>query len=89
MAQIVLLLFVHSKYTISDKKEDKNMKSVVSYEERGNYGNSRYRGNCSGRLIEDLIDQYKLESLSDYMVRGGTTEDVCRVWCIPRDVACS
>ena len=40
----MLLLFVHSKYTISDKKEDKNMKSVVSYEERGNYGNNRYRG---------------------------------------------
>ncbi len=74
----MLLLFVHSKYTISDKKEDKNMKSVVSYEERGNYGNNRYRGNCSGRLIEDIIDQYKLESLSDYMVGGGTTEDVCR-----------
>ena len=78
MAQIVLLLFMHSKYTISDKKEDKNMKSVVSYEERGNYGNNRYRGNCSGRLIEDIIDQYKLRSLSSYRVGGATTEDVCR-----------
>ena len=59
------------------------MKSVVSYEERGNYGNNRYRGNCSGRLIEDIIDQYRLTSLSDYMVGGGTTEDVCKAKGIP------
>ena len=59
------------------------MKSVVSYPERGTYGNNRYRGNCSGKLIEDLIDQYKLSSLSDFMVGGGTTEDVCRAKKIP------
>ena len=59
------------------------MKSVISYEERGNYGNNRYRGNCSGRLIEDIIDQYKLRSLSDYMVGGGTTEEVCMAKGIP------
>lgn len=59
------------------------MKSVVSYPERGIYGNNKYRGNCSGRLIEDLISQYKLTSLSDYMVGGGTTEDVCRAKNIP------
>ena len=54
------------------------MKSVVSYPERGTYGNNKYRGNCSGKLIEDLINQYKIDTLSDYMVGGGTTEDVCR-----------
>lgn len=54
------------------------MKSVVSYPERGNYGNNKYRGNCSGRLIEDLLRQYKITQLSDYMVGGGTTEDVCK-----------
>ena len=59
------------------------MKSVVSYPDRGSYGNNKYRGNCSGRLIADLIDQYKLHSLSDYMVGGGTTEDVCKVKNIP------
>lgn len=52
------------------------MKSVASYPDRGAYGNNRYCGNCSGRLIADLIDQYKLTSLSDYMVGGGTTEGV-------------
>lgn len=54
------------------------MISVVSYPERGHYGDNKYRGNCSGLLILDLINQYKLDALSDYMVGGGTTEDVCR-----------
>ncbi len=53
------------------------MKSVVSYPDRGRFGNNKYRGNCSGRLIEDLIDQYNIQYMSDYMVGGGTTEDVC------------
>lgn len=54
------------------------MQSIVSYPDRGRYGDNAYRGNCSGLLIKDIIEQYKLRSLSDYMVGGGTTEDVCR-----------
>ena len=54
------------------------MKSIVSYPDRGDYGKSKYRGNCSGHLIEDIIKQYHLTSLSDYMVGSGTTEDVCK-----------
>lgn len=54
------------------------MNSIVSYPDRGQYGNNRYRGNCSGRLIEDLIEQYHIKQLSDFMVGGGTTEDVVR-----------
>lgn len=30
--------------------------SIVSYPERGTYGNNKYRGNCSGRLIKDIIE---------------------------------
>lgn len=52
------------------------MQSVVSYPDRGRFGKSSYRGNCSGRLIEDIIDQYHLSSISDFMVGSGTTEDV-------------
>lgn len=60
------------------------MQSVVSYPDRDNrYGNNRYRGNCSGKLIEDLISQYKIKQLSDYMVGGGTTEDVCKALHVP------
>lgn len=54
------------------------MQSIVSYPERGNYGRNTYRGNCSGLLIKDLIAQYQLRGLSDFMVGSGTTEDVVR-----------
>lgn len=54
------------------------MKSIVSYPERGSYGNNRYRGNCSGKLIEDIIHQYHIDSLSDFMVGSGTTEEVVK-----------
>lgn len=33
----------------------KPLTSIVSYPERGEGGSNRYRGNCSPRLIEDLI----------------------------------
>ena len=59
------------------------MQSIVSYPDRGPYGKNSYRGNCSGLLIKDIIQQYKLKSLSDYMVGGGTTEDVCKEMKIP------
>lgn len=54
------------------------MQSIVSYPDRGPYGLNTYRGNCSGLLIKDLIAQYKLQGLSDFMVGSGTTEDVVR-----------
>lgn len=34
---------------------DNRLTSIVSYPERGTGGNNRYRGNCSPKLIEDLI----------------------------------
>jgi len=33
------------------------MDSVISYKDRGPYGNNSYRGNCSGYVIKDLIQQ--------------------------------
>ena len=54
------------------------MQSIVSYPDRGQYGKNTYRGNCSGLLIKDLIEQYHLKGLSDFMVGSGTTEDVIR-----------
>ena len=55
------------------------MQSIVGYIERdARYGRNTYRGNCSGLLIKDIIAQYKLQGLSDFMVGSGTTEDVVR-----------
>lgn len=34
---------------------ENRLTSIVSYPERGTGGNNRYRGNCSPKLIEDLI----------------------------------
>jgi hypothetical protein len=45
---------------------------------RGNYGDSRYRGNCSGLLIKDLLCFYRPRRVLDPMEGSGTCRDVCR-----------
>ncbi|MDD2268936.1 MAG: hypothetical protein PHY15_05225 [Eubacteriales bacterium] len=54
------------------------MKSIVSYPERGKGGKNSYRGNCSPLLIHDLIDQFRITEISDYMAGSGTVEDVAK-----------
>lgn len=49
--------------------------SIVSYPERGEGGNNRYRGNCSPKLIDDLIGFFKPQEICDYMCGSGTTRD--------------
>ena len=48
--------------------------SIVSYPERGEGGNNRYRGNCSPKLIEDLIGFFKPKQICDYMCGSNTTK---------------
>jgi hypothetical protein len=52
--------------------------SVVSYPDRGKWGNNKYRGNCTGHIIKDLIEQYNPESFVEVFSGGGTGRDVCR-----------
>ena len=54
------------------------MISVVSYPDRGVYGDSRYRGNCSGELIKDLLQLYKPQKFIEVFAGGGTGYDVAR-----------
>jgi len=57
--------------------EDEGMTSVVSYPRRSSqWGSSRYRGNCDGRLIKDLILRYGVRKVADPMQGSGTTRDV-------------
>jgi len=49
--------------------------SVVSYPERGVGGDNRYRGNCSPKLIEDLITHFGMKEICDYMCGSNTTRD--------------
>lgn len=48
--------------------------SIVSYPERGEGGNNHYRGNCSPKLIEDLIVFFQPHEICDYMCGSGTTK---------------
>lgn len=61
---------------------DRKLTSIVSYPERGIGGNNRYRGNCSPKLIEDLISFFKPSEICDYMCGSGTTKaaaDNCKI----------
>ena len=61
---------------------DRKLTSIVSYPERGIGGNNRYRGNCSPKLIEDLISFFKPNEICDYMCGSGTTKtaaDNCKI----------
>ena len=67
--------------------------TICSYPDRGKWGNNKYRGNCSGKLIKDIVETpcyhildkngKPIQGLSDYMVGGGTTEDVCKEEGVP------
>ena len=44
---------------------------------RGEYGDARYPGNCSGELIKDLLRYFKPTHVLDPMTGSGTCKDVC------------
>ncbi len=52
------------------------MNTILSYKERGKWGNSRYRGNATGKLLIDLQKVYRFDEISDYMSGSFTTKDV-------------
>jgi len=54
------------------------MNSIVSYPDRGNYGKSNYRGNCSGKLVKDLLEFYKPNCYIDVFKGSGTSDDVVK-----------
>lgn len=56
---------------------------------RGNYGDSRYPGNCSGELIKDLLLYFSPKSVCDPMTGSGTCRDVCDeldILCTAKDI---
>jgi len=57
-------------------EENKQLCSVVSYPDRGPWGDSRYRGNCSGHLVKDLILRFNCQSVFDPAEGSGTVRDV-------------
>lgn len=55
-------------------ESSRSLTSIVSYPERGEGGNNRYRGNCSPKLIEDLLGFFHPSAICDYMCGSGTTK---------------
>ena len=53
------------------------LSSLVSYLNRGPWGDNTFRGNCSGYLVVDLLDWLKARSVLDPMEGSGTTREVC------------
>jgi len=60
-----------------------HLTSIHSRRGRGPYGDWKYRGNCSGYLIKDLIQYFGSRSVLDLMRGSGTCGDVCRELDIP------
>ncbi len=57
---------------------------------RGNYGDARYPGNCSGELIKDLLKYFQPKRVLDPMTGSGTCRDVCGelgIECVSFDIA--
>lgn len=67
---------------ICKKTEGIELKSIISYQDRGMWGNASYRGNCSGHVIKDLLQQFFPRSAPKRFVEvfsgGGTGQDVAR-----------
>lgn len=57
--------------------------SIHARRRRGPYGSAKYRGNCGGYLIRDLLRYYRPEQVLDPMTGSGTCRDVCRELAIP------
>lgn len=52
--------------------------SILSYPERGHWGNSKYRGNASGFVYRDLFQALRPRFVIDPCVGGGTSIEVAR-----------
>lgn len=52
--------------------------SILSHPNRGPWGKSSWRGNCSGYIYKDLFEQLKPKTFVDPMVGSGTSVEVAK-----------
>lgn len=52
--------------------------SIHTAEGRGGFGDAKYRGNCSGLLVRDLLQFYEAKRVLDPMEGSGTCRDVAK-----------
>ncbi len=56
----------------------KNDSTILSFPERGPWGNNKYRGNCSGFIQAFLIWKYKVQKMAELFSGSGTGYDVAK-----------
>lgn len=52
--------------------------SILSYKDRGKWGDAKYRGNCSGWVIYNLLNHYTPGQFLEIFAGGGTGFEVAR-----------
>jgi hypothetical protein len=52
--------------------------SILSYPERGHWGDSKWRGNCSGHVYREIFERLQPKTFCDPMMGSGTSIDVCK-----------
>jgi hypothetical protein len=52
--------------------------SVISHPNRGKWGQSSWRGNCSGFVYQDIFQQLQPRTFCDPMVGSGTSVEVAQ-----------
>ncbi len=57
--------------------------TVLSFPDRGPWGDKNYRGNCSGWVQAFLIWKYRVKMLAELFAGSGTGYDVCKDMGIP------
>lgn len=60
------------------KELEKQVSTVLSFESRGLWGDSRYRGNCSGWIPAYFINKFDAKKVAEVFAGSGTTYDVCK-----------
>ena len=60
------------------KRLQENNSTLLSYPDRGPWGENSYRGNCSGWIQAFLIWKYKVQKLAELFAGSGTGSDVAR-----------
>jgi SAM-dependent methyltransferase len=60
-----------------------HLTSLYHFDRRGEYGSSKYPGNCGGLLIKDVLLYFCPHLVSDPMSGSGTCREVCRELGIP------
>lgn len=60
-----------------------HLTSLYHFHRAGEYGDRKYRGNCGGNLIRDLLQYFGSQSVLDPMSGSGTCSDVCTELGIP------